>query len=103
MWHDNIERPRGSGDFELTHYRLSHSLAFAILSCEHTREKEVRIMIAEETAPNQVLSREWATRTILLQAVLRYLAQNGPTNWVTLYLHFDGTGEIGPALGAGNL
>ena len=45
--------------------------------------------------------REWATRRALLQAVLVYLAHNGPTTWVTLYLHFDpgGTGEIGPALG----
>ena len=45
--------------------------------------------------------REWATRRALLQAVLVYLAHNGPTTWVALYLHFDpdGTGEIGPALG----
>ena len=45
--------------------------------------------------------REWATRRALLQAVLVYLVHNGPTTWVTLYLHFDpdGTGEIGPALG----
>ena len=45
--------------------------------------------------------REWANRRKLLQAVLRYLKKNGPTSWVTLYLHFDhdGSGEIGPALG----
>ena len=51
--------------------------------------------------PNPQDEREWAKRSELLQAVLRYLAANGPTNWVTLSLHFDpgGTGEIGPALG----
>ena len=45
--------------------------------------------------------REWARRKELLQAILRYLAENGPTSWVTLYLRFDphGTGEIGPAIG----
>jgi hypothetical protein len=32
---------------------------------------------------------------------LRYLKENGPTNWVKLYVHFDtdGTREIGLALG----
>ena len=45
--------------------------------------------------------REWAMRKVLLQAVLRYLTEHGPTNWVAVYLHFDndGTGEIGKALG----
>ncbi|HEY6261186.1 MAG TPA: hypothetical protein VIW47_06310 [Nitrospiraceae bacterium] len=46
--------------------------------------------------------REWAQRKKLLQAVLRYLAINGPTKWAMLYVHFDDrgiTGEIGPALG----
>jgi hypothetical protein len=45
--------------------------------------------------------REWAQRKEVLQAVLRYLAENGPTSWLTLYLQFDthGTGEIGPAIG----
>jgi hypothetical protein len=44
--------------------------------------------------------REFAKRRILLQKVLRYLTDRGPTHWATLYLHFDsdGTGEIGPAL-----
>jgi hypothetical protein len=45
--------------------------------------------------------REWAIRKKLLLTVLQYLEENGPTNWATVYLHFDsdGTGEIGKALG----
>ena len=45
--------------------------------------------------------REWARRKELLQVILQYLSENGPTSWVTLYVHFDphGTGEIGPAIG----
>ena len=36
----------------------------------------------------------------LQEAELRYLKENGPTDWVRLYLHFDdGTREIGTALG----
>ena len=51
--------------------------------------------------PDPPDEREWAKRQQLLQEVLRYLAVNGPTNWVKLYLHFDGDGtrEIGAALG----
>jgi hypothetical protein len=55
--------------------------------------------------PNQPANlqdeREWTKRRELLQSVLRYLNERGPTNWATLYVHFnqDGTGEIGSALG----
>lgn len=44
--------------------------------------------------------REWAQTRDLQEAVLRYLNENGSTDWVTLCLHFDdGTREIGTALG----
>jgi hypothetical protein len=44
--------------------------------------------------------RDQVRHRILLQAVLRYLKANGPTNWVTVYVHFDdGTRDIGAALG----
>ena len=50
--------------------------------------------------PDPQDEREFAKRRILLQKVLRYLTDKGPTHWATLYLHIDsdGTGEIGPAL-----
>ena len=51
--------------------------------------------------PAPLDDREWTRRKELLQAVLRYLTENGPTHWVALYLYFDkdGTGEIGKVLG----
>ena len=58
-----------------------------------------------ETVSNQISDpqneREWARRKVRLQAILRYLTERGPTNWATLYVHFDQeeTGEIGKALG----
>jgi hypothetical protein len=55
-------------------------------------------MSKQPSRPQDV--REWARRRELLQAVLGYLKENGPTNWAALYVHFeDGTGEIGRALG----
>ena len=52
-----------------------------------------------DTGPQDAI--EWARRRILLQAILRYLVEHGPTSWLRLYLHFDsgGTGEIGAAIG----
>ena len=59
----------------------------------------MRKMSNQTSGPSD--EREWATRRALLQAVLEYLVQSGPTTWVRLYLHFDPDGirEIGPALG----
>ena len=53
-----------------------------------------------DNTPPESDHRAWARRRIFLHAVLRYLIVRGPTNWLTLYMHFDqhGTGEIGSAL-----
>ena len=58
-------------------------------------------MLMTAQTPGLQDKREWGRRSDLLQAVLRYLTMNGPTSWMTLYLHFDvgGTGEIGAAIG----
>src|SRR6185436_12364364 len=63
------------------------------------RHRFVMLMTAQ--TPGLQDKREWGRRSDLLQAVLRYLTMNGPTSWMTLYLHFDvgGTGEIGAAIG----
>ena len=72
----------------------SHATAHASMPLSINRRK-----VANHT-PNTPDARERVRHRILLQAVLRYLNENGPINWVTLYVHFDdGTRDIGAALG----
>ena len=44
---------------------------------------------------------KWARRIVLLQQVLHFLSERGPTSWAILYFHFDkdGKDEVGQALG----
>jgi hypothetical protein len=82
-------------------YRHSVSLDSSHTTAHASPPPSINRRKVANRTPGVQDDREWARRRSLLRAVLRYLTENGPTHWATIYIHFDhgGTEEIGKALG----